>query len=420
MYRAALLSLLTVPGLVSAADWPQFRGADRTGISSESGLMRSWPEGGPNLLWTAQVCQGYAGPAIHGDRVYFNDYDQKTSEWLVRCLAMADGQEVWRFKQPREIRPNHGITRTVPAVDGKFVFSFDPKCGFHCLDAKTGQEIWAKNLVEEYKARIPAWYNGQCPLIEPDRVLIATGGDALVVALDKASGKEIWRAPNPENWAMSHSSLMPAEIDGVRQYLYCSLKGLAGVAAEDGKLLWSFPWKFNVAVAPSPLVLGDGRIFMTSLYNADSFMIRVRREGGRFTAEKLFTLPTTEWNAEVHTPVLHKERMFAVGKKTRGLFTCLDFDGKIVWTSEGKASFGLGSFFLADGMFFILDGDSGMLHLVEADTAAYKELARAQVLSGGDVWAPMALSGGRLVLRDMTKMVCVEVGGGSAARSAAR
>jgi len=401
---------MCLPGVAVAEDWPQFRGADRSGISSATGLLRTWPEGGPRVLWTTEMAQGYAGPAIVGSRVYFNDYDEKASEWLVRCLALADGKQQWRFKQAKEIRPNHGITRTIPAVDGKYVFSLDPKCVFHCLDAATGNEVWVKNLVAEYKAQIPAWYNGQCPLLEADRVVIATGGEAIAVAFEKTSGKEIWRTPNPEKWAMSHASLMPAEIGGVKQYLYCTLKSVVGIAAADGKLLWSFPWKFNLAVAPSPLAIGDGRVFMTSLYNADTVMIRVRKDGEKFTAEKVFVLPTSEWNAEVHTPILYKDHMFAVGKKSRGLFTCLDFDGKIVWTSEGKATFGLGSFFLADGMFFALDGDTGMLRLIEASTTEYKELAHAQVLSGHDVWAPMALSDGKLVLRDMAKMICLEVG----------
>lgn len=410
MYRVVLLALLCYPVTATAEDWPQFRGPNRDGISKATGLMRSWPEGGPRVLWSAEVCQGYAGPAIVDGRVYFNDYDQKTSEWLTRCLSLDKGEELWRYKQPKEIRPNHGITRTVPAVDDKYVFSFDPKCGFHCLDARKGTEVWGKNLVEEYKARIPAWYNGQCPLIEADRVVIATGGDALAVAYEKATGKEFWRTPNPEGWPMSHVSLMPAEIDGVRQYLYCTLKSIVGISAADGKLLWSFPWKFNLAVAPSPLAIGDGRVFVTSLYNADTVMIRVKREGEHWNVEKLFVLPTSEWNAEVHTPILYAQHMFAVGKKSRGLFTCLDLDGKIVWTSEGKASFGLGGFFLADGMFFVLDGDSGRLRLIEASPTEYKELAQAQLLKGGDVWAPMALSNGKLVLRDMSKMICVEVG----------
>jgi outer membrane protein assembly factor BamB len=107
--------------------------------------------------------------------------------------------------------------------------------------------------------------------------------------------------------------------------------------------------------------------------------------------------------------------MFAVGKKRRGLFTCMDLDGREVWTSQGKASFGLGGFILADGMFFILEGKTGMLRLIDANASEYTELDSAQVLSGHDVWAPLSLAHGKLVVRDLTKMVCLDVADGSAA-----
>jgi len=146
---------------------------------------------------------------------------------------------------------------------------------------------------------------------------------------------------------------MAAEFGGVKQYVYCTLRGLVGVDAADGKILWEFPWRFNVAVAPSPLVIDNERVFMTSLYNADSVMFRVERgDDGEFQTEKLFEMPPSKWNSEVHTPILFNEHMFAVGKKQRGLFTCLDLDGNIVWTSPArKTAFGLGSFLLADGLF---------------------------------------------------------------------
>ena len=140
-------------------------------------------------------------------------------------------------------------------------------------------------------------------------------------------------------------------------------------------------------------------------------MIRLKQAGGAWKAEPIFDFKMNEWNSEVHTPIVHKGMLFAVGKKKRGLFTCLSPEGKEVWTSEGKASFGLGSFFLAAGMFFVMDGDSGKLRLIEDSTTGYNELASAQVLAGQEVWGPMALSGGRLVLRDLTKMICVDVRG---------
>ena len=139
-------------------------------------------------------------------------------------------------------------------------------------------------------------------------------------------------------------------------------------------------------------------------------MFRITNSGGKFQAEKVFELTPAEWNSEVHTPILFKDHLFAVGRNRRGLFTCLNKKGEIVWTSDGKASFDLGSFLLADGMFFVLDGKTGMLRLLEASTTEYKELASAQVLSGHEVWGPMALSNGKLLLRDLGKMVCIRVG----------
>ncbi len=404
----ATVCLLAWAAEVTADDWPQFRGPNRDGISKETGLLRAWPDGGPKVLWSLPVNQGYAAAAIQGGRVYFHDYDSATSEWLARAVTLDGGKELWTYRETRRIRPNHGITRTVPAVDASYVFSLDPKATFHCFDAASGKELWRKNLLQEYGTKIPPWYNGQCPLIEDDRVLIAPGGQALVVAFDKATGEEIWRAANPEGWPMSHASLMPAKLGGVDQYLYTTLFGAHGIAAADGELLWHYPFKFNVSASPSPLVVDTERVYITAGYDSGGAMIRVAG-GTSFSAEEVFVHAADEWNSEVQTPIVFDGHIFAVGKKRRGLFTCLDLNGKQVWTSDGEASFGLGSFILADGMFFILEGRTGMLRLVEANTRDYKELASAQVLSGHDVWAPLALSDGKLIVRDLEKMVALQV-----------
>jgi outer membrane protein assembly factor BamB len=298
----------------------------------------------------------------------------------------------------------------VPATDGKYVFSLDPKAVLHALDAATGKEIWRKNFVQDYGSKIPPWYNGQNPLIEKDKVLVAPAGtSALIVALDKATGEELWATPNPEGWLLSHASLMPAKLGGVDQYLFSVLQGTVGVSAADGKLLWHFPFKFNISVSPSPLAIDSERVYVTAPYDSGGAMFRVKRNSDAFTTEPIFGHAANEWNSEVQTPIVFEDHMFAVGKKRRGLFTCLDFDGKQVWTSEGRASFGLGSFLLADGMFFILDGKTGMLRLLEASTKEYKELASARILGGHDVWGPLALSDGKLVMRDFGRMVCIKV-----------
>ena len=415
MQKAPICLVLTVLLLLPAAtamaaNWPQFRGPDRDGKSPETGLLRTWPDGGPEVLWETELGQGYSSPAIYDGKVYFNDYDEATFEFLVRCLTLDEGKELWRFKEKRRVRPNHGITRSVPATDGKYVFSLDPKAVLHALDAETGKEIWRKNFVQDYGSKIPPWYNGQNPLIEDDKVLVApVGTSALIVALDKATGKEIWTTPNPEGWLLSHSSLMPAKLGGVDQYLFSVLQGTVGISAADGKLLWHFPFKFNISVSPSPLAIDDERVYVTAAYDSGGAMFRVKRDGDKFTTEEIFGHASNTWNSEVQTPILFEAHMFAVGKKKRGLFTCLDYDGKQVWSSDGKAYFGLGSFILADGMWFILEGKTGMLRLLEASTEGYKELASAQILGGHDVWGPPALSDGKLVIRDFGRMVCLKV-----------
>ncbi len=419
MFTRPFIFALLVLMCISAAggDWPQFRGPDRNNISTETGLYRTWPSGGPKVLWKTPVCEGYAGAAIKDGRVYLNDYNTQKKEHLIRCISLADGKDIWQWSYPEEIRPNHGITRTVPAVGQKLIFSLDPKCHFHALDAKTGKLVWEKSLVEEYKATIPGWYAGQNPLIDGDRVIIATGGEALLVAFDQATGKEIWRTPNPAKETMSHSSPMPATIGGVKQYLYLTMKNLMGIDVADGKMLWSVPFPARMVAVPSPVSIGDGRIFVTSGYKAGSAMYQVEKGASGFAARILYSLTGTEFESETHTPILFQNHLFAINSKNqRGRFTCLGLDGKVVWesplTENAKISrtFGLGGFLLADGMFFVLDGDTGMLRLIEASTKEYKELASAQILNGEDVWGPMALSNGKLIIRDMSQMVCLQVG----------
>jgi outer membrane protein assembly factor BamB len=416
-----LLLIVAVLGLAvpsaSGSDWPQWRGPNRDNVSTETGLLRAWPAEGPKVLWRTPVAEGYAGAAIKSGRLYLNDYDVKKKEYWVRCISMADGKDLWEWRYPVDIRPNHGITRTVSAVGQKLVFSLDPKARLHALDAQTGKLVWQKNLIQEYKATIPGWYVGGNPLLDGDRVLIATGGDALAVAFDQATGKEIWRTPNPSGEAMSHSSLMPATIGGVKQFLYLTMTKLVGIAASDGQQLWSIPFTAKIALPTSALAIGDGRVFVTSGYDAGSAMYQVDKGAGGFTAKKLYDLTAMQFNSEVHTPIMFQNQLFAVSSKTRGRFTSLSLDGKIVWQSpvpsgnrEQARTFGLGGFLLADGMFFLVDGWTGMLRLVEASTKEYKELASAQILAGEDVWGPPALSDGRLVIRDLTQMVCLQVG----------
>ena len=242
---------------------------------------------------------------------------------MVRCLSMADGKDVWRWSYAVDIRPNHGITRTVPSVGEQLVFSLDPKCRFHALDVKTGKLVWQKNLVQEYKATIPGWYAGQNPLLDGDRVVLATGGDALAVAFDQATGKEIWRSPNPGKDVMSHGSLMPATIGGVKQYLYLTMNKVVGIAAADGQILWSIPFADQDGRrARRRSRLATAGCSSRAATRPGSMMIQVEKGASGFTAKKLYDLTSAQFNSEVHTPILYKNHLFARRHRRRAAASC--------------------------------------------------------------------------------------------------
>lgn len=391
-------------------DWPQYRGPRRDDISRSKGLASSWPASGPAQLWQIPLGQGYSAPTVVAGRVYVNDYDEARSVWMVRCLALDDGHEFWRYEVPKRIRPNHGITRTAPATDGGLVVSIDPKCEVHCLDSRDGSLVWKLNLPAAYGCSIPPWYNGQCPLLVNRQLILGLGGRALMAAINVETGQPIWETPNAENWPLSHASVMPLEIDGVAQYAYLTLKGAVGVDAQTGKVLWTFPWQFNTAVTTMPVPLGDGKLLLTAGYHARTVIVQVQHEGETWKAETLTALPapTQGWNSEVQTPIVYRDHIYGVGKKQRGLWTCLDSSGAEVWTSR-EGSFGLGGYVLADDKFFLLEDRTGTLRMLDATADDYKVLGTAKVLSGPDVWAPPVVSHGKLLVRDLSKLVCLDI-----------
>jgi outer membrane protein assembly factor BamB len=427
-------TLIPGPGKPSGlvGSWPQFRGPDRSNVVRDArGLVRSWPAAGPTVLWKVALGEGYAGPVIHRGRVYLMDYDQEKKEDALRCLSLDDGAEIWRYTYSVRVKRNHGMSRTVPAVNDQFVVALGPMCHVTCLDATTGKLAWKLDLRKDYGTEVPPWYAGQCPLIEGGvaqpppavgpqarapvpQVVLAPGGKPLMMAVELATGALRWQTPNPGGWGMTHSSVVPFDFEGGRQYVYCTTKGVVGVAAADGKLLWTKPdWRIGLATVPSPVVIAPDRLFLSGGYKAGCAMVRVKRSGERFETEELFRLGHTVFDAPQHTPIFYEGHLYGVaalgGEDAKCQLACLSLEGKRLWTSGSTNPFGLGSFLLADGLLFVLQGDKGTLHLVEAAPSGYRELVKARVLSGHEAWGPMAMAAGRLLVRDLTQLVCLEV-----------
>ncbi|MCD6360078.1 MAG: PQQ-binding-like beta-propeller repeat protein [Armatimonadetes bacterium] len=383
--------------------WPGFRGPNLNNISPERvGLARTWPPSGPKKLWAVKLGRGHAGAAIRDGRVYVLDYDESAGADTLRCLSLDDGREIWKQAYPVQLKYNHGLSRTVPAVTGKYVVTLGPRGDAMCCRTDDGKVVWKKNLVSEYGLKVPSWYFSQCPLIDGGKAIIATGGKALMIAVELSSGKVVWTCPNPGGWEVSYASITPMNLGGVKTYVYPTTKGVVGVST-SGKLLWKFPgWKVSTANCPSPVDCGGGRIFLTGGYSAGSMMIKV--SGG--SASEMYRLPQSTFGSHQHTPILYQNHLFGVNIANKQ-FTCLDLKGNVVWSSGHTARFGLGPYIMAEGMFYVLS-DDGTLVLVDGSTSGYKELARAQVV-GANAWGPMAIAGGRLVLRDEDTMVCLDV-----------
>jgi outer membrane protein assembly factor BamB len=271
----------------------------------------------------------------------------------------------------------------------------------------TGQFRWMLDLVRDFGATVPPWYAGQCPLIDNDKAIIAVGGDALMVAVDCETGKIIWQSPNVHRWVMTHSSVIPTEFAGKRMYVYCASGGVVGISSEDGSILWeNAEWKIRVANVPSPVVASDGLIFLSGGYNAGSMMLRLAEDAGKWRAETLFKLEPEVFGAEQQTPILFDGHIYGVRQDKQ--MACIDLKGNLIWASGSNKKFGLGPFMIANGLIYAMN-DSGLLRVIEATPAGYVQLAEAKVLEGPDSWGPMAVAAGRLILRDLNRMICLDI-----------
>jgi outer membrane protein assembly factor BamB len=411
-YDSSLVTSLT-------GKWPNFRGADHDNIYRENiKLIDKWPEDGPKILWEKDLGEGYAAAAIYNGRVYVLDYDERRERDMLHCYSLLDGTELWRRGYAINIKRNHGMSRTIPAVNDKYVVTIGPRCQVMCCDAITGDLVWGIDLVRDFRAVEPLWYTGQCPIIVNNVAVIAVGGKALLMGVDCATGQVVWQTPNPDSLKMSHSSVMPMTIAGKKMYVYNSLGGLCGISAEEsdmGSLLWMAK-DFNPnVIAPSPVYVGQNRIFVTAGYGAGGAVVKINRSGDSFSAQTLQNYKPSEGMAsEQQTPVYNDGVVFNIQTKdagtTRNQLICCSPDNfkKILWTSPTADRFGMGPYIIADNKFFILN-DEGEVTIAKYSTSKFEILDKTRVIVGEDAWGPIALADGMLIMRSSKKMVCVDI-----------
>jgi outer membrane protein assembly factor BamB len=422
---AALVAAL--PLSLPAADWPQWRGPDRSGVSRETGLLQMWPKGGPRLVWTYEGAgTGFSGPAIVGGRLYIMGARQDT-EFL---LAVDDqGKEAWSAKigPVFDFKTNawsRGPNAT-PTVDGELVYGLGSQGDLVCVKAADGKEVWRRSMPKELGGEINpvgggpekmGWGYSWSPLVEGDLLICAPGGPkGLLAALDKKSGKVRWRSKESaagKSYEGNYSSPVAADIGGVRQIIQMTQEGAIGVSAKDGSVLWTYTREdpFPDVVCPTPIVQGN-QVYLTA-WGGGATLLTIEGGGNKFKATEAYQEKEI---ANRHGGVV------LVGKYVYGYhevrsWDCQEFaSGRVKWAERGRRALPAGTLSAADGLLYCL-GEQGEVALLEPNPAKYVERSRftlpresAQRKSSGKVWVPPVIANGRLYLRDQELVFCYKI-----------
>jgi outer membrane protein assembly factor BamB len=400
---------LALAGLVATAgatDWPQFMGPHGDGTSSEKGLTRSWPVDGPKVLWTVPLGPGYGGAAIRDGKVYLLDRVERQKD-VLRCLDLETGKEDWTFGYEAAGPLDHEGSRSTPAAGEKFVYTIGPFGHFQCVDRTTHQVVWKKNLLGDYGAKAPRWAVAQSPLLYKDIVVVAPQAEQVgMVGLDQATGEERWRsgAVGP----MAYGSPMLVNVGGVDQFVIVNTLGAAAVSA-DGKVLWKYSHPCKIPI-PNVTALGNGKFFVTGAYLAGSSVIQVSRQGDSWAVNEL--AQKAQVGGHCHPALLYQDHLYMlcnINERSDGM-VCFDLEGNLLWQTKNSPNLDKGgSILTADGLIYVVDGRTGELHIVQPSPDGFKSLAKAKVLDGKEIWGPLALAGGRLVIRDQSQMKCVDL-----------
>lgn len=396
-------------GAVAIDDWPFWRGPNHNDVSRESDLLESWPVEGPKQLWVNQKCGlGYAGIAVVGDNLFTMGVEDEQEFAL--CLNAETGTEIWRANLGARFNNAWGDgPRSTPSVDGDFVYCMSANGNLACLKAKDGSQVWAKKM-SDFGGAVPYWGYAESPLVSGDQVVCTPSGpDApVMVALDKLTGKTIWQSEfklgKDENKA--YSSIVPAELDGKKQYVQLTLNNLIGISAAEGSLLWKSKWPGRIAVIPSPIVDGN-RIYVTSGYGAGCKLVEIE-DGG--AVNEL-------WSNKVmknhHGGAILVDDHF-YGYSDQAGWVCQDkTDGKMVWNDK---KIDKGSITYADGLFYHLQEKDGEVILLKADPQGLEEKGRFKLSPQterrkpqGMIWMHPVISDGKLYLRDQEIICCYDI-----------
>lgn len=421
-------AILAASSVLHAADWPQYRGPNHDGSTTEA-IQLKWPASGPKVIWKVPAPNGFSSFSIAGGLAFTQvarDEGGVPSEMAV-ALDANSGKERWSFRVGGVNYGNGGGNdgaadnkggdgpRSTPTVDGGKVYVMSSDLALFCLDAATGKQVWTHDLMKEFAGRNITWKNAASPLIDGNLVLVAGGGAGQsIIAFNKQSGAVVWKS---QDETITHSTPVVTNIHGVRQVIFFMKSGLVSVSPTDGKALWKFPFRFKISTAMTPVVDGD-IVFCSAGYDMGGAAARIIKTAGGFEAQGIWDIPGSKGEASVanhwSTPVLkdgHLYGMFQFKEYSAGPVKCVEIaTGKVKWSQPG---FGPGNV-IRVGNHILALSDSGQLVSFEATTSGYKELSRSKIIEG-KCWSTPVLSNGRIYARSTKEAVCLDISSKSAA-----
>jgi outer membrane protein assembly factor BamB len=384
----------------ASTEWSQWRGPNRDGISTETGLLQEWPAGGPRLVWQGTGAgTGYSSMSTSGGRLY--TIGARDDVEYVMAFDRASGKKLWETANGRRFRNEQGDgPRSTPTTEGNLVYAFGGTGELSCLDATTGRKVWSVNVVQKFGGVTPYWGYSESPLIVGDRIVLNAGGRrASIIALNKADGATVWQQPGDE---AGYSSPVLMRTGSLQQVVFFTAdRGLA-VDPRDGRLLWSYDRvSNNTANIATPVVRGN-RVFFSSDYGTGAGLVDVRASGNLASASEVYF--TREMRNHHASSVLVAGHLYGFNSS---ILTALQFDtGELAWRNR---SVGKGSLISADQRLYLFS-ENGVVGLADASPAGYQERGRFELRTGASpTWSHPIITNGLLILRDQDRIYAYDI-----------
>ncbi len=380
----------------SAADWPQWRGPNRDGISTETGLLPAWPAAGPTVAWkTSGLGQGYSSLAIVNGRIYTQG--QRDNQEYILAIDVKTGKKLWETATSRAYRNDRGDgPRGTPTIDGDRLYAMTGDGVLFCLDLAAGKPVWSINVARQYGGSVPSWGFSESPLIDGDRLIVMPGGHgASLVSLNKRDGSLQWKTGSDP---AGYSSAIIADVGGSRQVLALSGNAALAVLENNGELLWHYTKVSNRTANIATPIYHDGAVFVSTAYGTGCALLKL---GPKSMSEAYFS---GDMKNHYSTSVVVDNYLYGYSDS---ILTAMQFNtGKVAWKNR---SVGKGSVTYAEKRLYLL-GEDGVIGLAEANADAYKEISRFEVAKGSlPTWSPLVISNGKLYYRDQDNLTCFDI-----------